>query len=88
MPTVWGYLRSYLPMADDFVRNHIAALVADGEGGRARMARRLESWCWPGGPGDRAEPVAAQWLSRWRPARAAARVPVCLCSTGRCQVCN
>ena len=75
-------------MPDDFARSHIAALIAEADGGGARMARRLESWCWPGGPSDRVEPAASQWLSRWRPARAAGSVPVCLCTTGRCPVCN
>jgi hypothetical protein len=38
--------------------------------------------------GDRHEPVAAEWLRRWHPARAAVSVPACRCTAGRCGVCN
>jgi hypothetical protein len=82
------WVSALLPMADDLVRKHIAALIAEGDRDRAQVAERLEAWCWPGGSADRAEPAAAQWVSRWRPARAALAVPVCLCASGHCPVCN
>jgi len=43
--------------------------------------------CWPHG-GDGVEPVALQWLRRWRPMRLVYEPPECACATGRCGVCN
>jgi hypothetical protein len=51
-----------------------------------RGARAL----WPGGPADRHEPGAVEWLRRWRPRGPvdANQIPTCACAAGRCLVCN
>jgi hypothetical protein len=67
-------------------RKRIHAIVADAD--LARGTETLASTCWPGGPADRMEPVALEWVRRWRPARAAVTLPECSCSTGRCPICN
>lgn len=72
-------------MHEDFIRREFAAIVADAR--RHRGAERLLSGCWPGG-GDRTEPVALNWLRRWRPARSATPLPQCSCRAGHCAVCN
>jgi hypothetical protein len=41
-----------------------------------------------GSANDRHEPAAAEWVRRWRPARAAAPLPSCACAAGRCGICN
>jgi hypothetical protein len=73
---------------DDRIREHIANLIARDDAETASLARRIQRACWPGGPGDRTEPSARNWLQRWRPARAAAPVPACSCASGHCAVCN
>ncbi len=55
---------------------------------RGALPAALLQRSWPGGPADRHEPVAVEWLRRWRPARRAAAVPVCTCREGCCLVCN
>jgi hypothetical protein len=67
------------------VARHLAALAT---GDDARTAAELMRGAWPGGPADRREPAAAEWLRRWRPARAFAAGAACGCAAGRCAVCN
>jgi hypothetical protein len=78
-------------MADDprraAVPQHIAAIAARSERDGERLTRSLASGCWPAG-GERTQPVAAAWLRRWGPARAAAVLPACACAIGACAVCN
>jgi hypothetical protein len=64
-------------------------LLAARENRRSPTAvNRLTNTCWPGGAGDRMEPVAVDWVRRWRPASIAIPLPVCTCVTGRCRICN
>jgi len=75
-------------MERDELRNHLkATAVRDGDQGR-RLTASIAAACWPGGPEDRLEPVALDWLRRWRPCGPATLLPVCTCGTGRCRVCN
>jgi hypothetical protein len=53
-----------------------------------RLLRDLDGICWPGGPQDRTEPLARDWLSLWGPELLPAEMPVCRCSEGCCQICN
>jgi hypothetical protein len=70
------------------LRHHIDA-AAPGRGPTAaRLAALIVSACWPGGPEDRTERVALDWLRQWRPGHLVADLPACSCSTGRCVVCN
>jgi hypothetical protein len=69
-------------MDDDEIRRHLEP------GAAGAMTARLLHACWPGGPHDRTERAALQWLRRWRPERLGAALPVCSCATGRCTVCN
>jgi hypothetical protein len=66
-------IRSIAARSDDETRALIGAL-----------ARR----CWPVDAGDRDEPVAREWLRRWRPRPAPQALPACSCASGRCAVCN
>ena len=52
-----------------------------------QLAMDLARRCWPMG-GDRTDPAALRWVTRWRPERAALEPPACACVTGRCAVCN
>lgn len=71
---------------EHFMRRQV---VAARENRRSpTVVRRLTGACWPGGGQDRMEPMAAIWLSQWRPATAAAYLPACECSTRRCKICN
>jgi hypothetical protein len=67
---------------------HIAAAGRRTEADHDRLAEILSSWCWPGGPADRTEPVARGWLRRWGPQRIEALVFECTCAHGRCELCN
>ena len=40
------------------------------------------------GGGDRAQPVASEWLRRWAPKPMAPLAAECGCAAGRCSVCN
>jgi hypothetical protein len=64
----------------------IAALASDADGDR--LMRALLGHCWPGGVGDRSEPAARDWVSRWHPRRSHAPCLVCDCASGRCALCN
>jgi hypothetical protein len=75
-------------MSDDSIEAHIAAAAGRTERETRRLTSRVVARCWPGGGADRTEPAALAWISRWHPARAAAALPACSCSAGRCPVCN
>jgi uncharacterized protein YeaO (DUF488 family) len=47
------------------------------------LTRRL----WPAG-GDRSDPVAREWMSRWAPSRGLPLHVECGCAVGRCGYCN
>jgi hypothetical protein len=76
------------PMHDDLIRQHIAQVAKRDDASRQRLIARIAERCWPGGTGDRVEPVALHWLRHWRPAQSVAPLPVCTCASGRCGVCN
>jgi hypothetical protein len=75
-------------MDESELRTHLRA--ADGRipGGPHSLTARVIAWCWPGGPDDRSDRVALEWVRRWRPEKSGARLPLCSCETGRCAVCN
>jgi hypothetical protein len=75
-------------MDDENIRHHIEEASHGGAGDARRMTESIVSFCWPGGPADRSDPGALAWVRRWRPARAAAALPVCSCAHGNCAVCN
>lgn len=70
----------------DSPRKRIHAIVADAD--FARGTEQLTSTCWPGGSADHLDPIALEWVRRWRPARAAVALPECTCHTGHCLICN
>lgn len=74
------------PMRDEDPPKRIHAIVADAD--FARGTETLATTCWPGGTADRTEPIALEWVRRWRPARAAVALPECTCASGRCAICN
>jgi hypothetical protein len=67
----------------EFIR---AAVRPTGE--TARLTRELSRHCWPGGTGDRTDPVARGWLRMWGPNRVVVEVGPCECHTGHCMICN
>jgi len=73
-------------MDEDRIRRHLDAARHDDD--IDRLASRVTAFCWPGGSEDRSEPGALAWVRRWRPATAAAVLPVCSCAAGNCAVCN
>ena len=70
------------------LRQHIDSAAPGTSPDAARLASLIIGACWPGGPDDRSERVALEWLRQWRPQRIAAELPACSCSTGRCVLCN
>ena len=55
----------------------------------AWMLWALVRGAWPGGPADRSNPAAAEWVRRWGPARLdRSQLADCSCEIGRCTVCN
>ena len=65
---------------------HLASLIdrANHHG----LASKLLARCWPGGPHDRTEPAAREWLRRWTPRKLPLQPPACSCAVGRCTACN
>jgi len=70
------------------LRYQIDSAAPGGGPDACRLASLILSACWPGGPEDRSERVALEWLRQWHPDRAVAQLPKCSCSTGRCVLCN
>ncbi len=75
-------------MHEEFIRDHIARLSRGEQVDLQQLIARVANQCWPGGASDRTEPAALRWVSRWRPMRALAPLPVCSCRAGHCPVCN
>jgi hypothetical protein len=75
-------------MDRDELRHHIKSAVPHGRADGRRLSTLIVSACWPGGPEDRVERAALDWIRHWHPERIAAEVPACSCATGRCTVCN
>ena len=71
----------------DDVRAHIESISARSHRDAQRLADALRRREWPGG-GDRSEPGALAWLTRWRASGPAPLSPACGCADGRCLVCN
>ncbi|HYB26689.1 MAG TPA: hypothetical protein VEF89_08760 [Solirubrobacteraceae bacterium] len=68
------------------LRHHIDSAAPGASA--SRLASLILHACWPGGPADRSERVALEWLRQWHPDHAAAQLPRCSCSTGHCILCN
>ena len=70
----------------------IASLLADIDSrdhlATTELAASMLSRTWPGGHGDRSEPVALEWVRRWGPSRLTEAPYECSCDEGRCAVCN
>jgi hypothetical protein len=69
----------------------ISALIASARSPQSqRMIARSAGAVWPGGPADRTQPAALEWVRRWSPRHpvSADDIPACGCARGRCQVCN
>jgi hypothetical protein len=75
-------------MTREELRHHIDSAAPRGGTESRRLAALILSACWPGGPEDRTERAALDWLRRWRPEQIHAELPTCSCSTGRCVLCN
>ena len=70
------------------LRHHIASAAPSAGGESERLAALIISACWPGGPADRTERVALDWLRQWRPEQIGADLPACSCPSGHCVLCN
>lgn len=75
-------------MDRDELLRHIEAAAPLRRADSRRLVALMVSACWPGGPADRTERVAINWLRQWHPEPVAAELPECSCSTGRCVICN
>jgi hypothetical protein len=75
-------------MDPEELRDHLEAISTSYLAGDEVLVRSISAACWPGGGADRADPVAIQWLRRWRPLTSHAVLPVCSCQIGRCSLCN
>ena len=79
-------------MAEDahnwMIATTIRAIASHTETDRNRLAAAMARSCWPGGAGDRSEPVALEWVRRGGPRVTVPLAPACSCAAGRCGVCN
>jgi hypothetical protein len=66
----------------------LAGHLEQAERRSQRLAQALFAQCWPGGAGDRTQPVAREWLRRWLPKPMPLSAPPCSCPVGRCGTCN
>jgi hypothetical protein len=73
---------------DDSWQDHIRAVGRRSSSEEDELTTGMLRRCWPGGHADRSEPAALEWVRRWRPIRATAGLPACVCAAGRCAVCN
>jgi hypothetical protein len=76
------------PRRRSLIASHIASTSRRSRAETGRLVTTLLHGSWPGGEGDRSEPVALEWVRRWRPARAAILPPACSCRDGYCTLCN
>lgn len=74
-------------MSDRPIIELILAAASRSAQETAALADGLADRAWPRG-GDRRDPVAAEWLRRWSPARMPVGAAECACTTGRCGWCN
>jgi len=70
------------------VRTHIESIATRSERELRQLMNRLSGLSWPGGSGDRSEPGALKWLSRWKRSGPVPLLPHCGCASGRCLLCN
>jgi hypothetical protein len=82
-----GYLLATM-MNRDELRHHIESAAPLGRTDPRRLASLIVGACWPGGPDDRTERVALDWLRHWQPRRMPIELPACSCETGHCVLCN
>jgi hypothetical protein len=75
-------------MTREELRHHIDSAAPRGGTESRRLAALILSACWPGGPEDRTERAALDWLRHGQPGQINAELPACSCSTGRCVLCN
>ncbi len=75
-------------MTREELRQHIDSAAPRGGAEARRLASLIMAACWPGGPEDRTERAALDWLRHWRPGHTQAELPACSCSTGHCVLCN
>jgi hypothetical protein len=70
------------------LQHHIDSAAPLGRADARRLMSLMIGACWPGGPADRTEPVALDWLRRWNPEQIELELPACSCGTGHCVLCN
>ena len=76
-------------MDRDDLHHHIKSVSPLGSTTDQReLTSLLVDACWPGGPEDRVEPVALEWLRHWQPEQLALELPKCSCANGRCVLCS
>lgn len=69
-------------------REHILAIATRTTQDDDELRERLLRAAWPGGPADRTQPAALEWVRRWRATRGTPLEPSCTCTAGRCTGCN
>ena len=74
-------------MPDRRMTELVQAVAGRSARDSAALADRLAEHAWPRG-GDRRDPVAIEWLRRWRPTGMPAAAADCACAVGRCAWCN
>jgi hypothetical protein len=70
------------------VAAHVLSVAEQGPHATARLGQVLLDRCWPGGIDDRLDPVAIEWVRRWRRTTLAAAQIDCSCAEGHCGICN
>lgn len=70
------------------VAAHVSSVGSRTPDAADRLAHALLERSWPGGIDDRLDPVAIEWVRRWRRTTLAAAEIDCSCSDGRCGICN
>jgi hypothetical protein len=75
-------------MNRDELSAHVAAVSRRNDDQTQGLVAWMAAACWPGGSADRVEPVALQWVARWRVHTPGTLLTPCTCESGRCRVCN
>jgi hypothetical protein len=73
---------------DPQIEAHIELISSRAEPDSERLVAAMLNCSWPGGPGDRSEPVALEWVRLWGPGHVGLIPLACSCAAGRCRVCN
>ena len=81
-----GTKRRTMNEADHLLVARVVAAITDRTDAQSAALAAALAARWS--PPDRHDPVALEWLRRWKPTPAHFPPPACTCAYGHCLVCN